>query len=403
MMPNDINKMPVLSFFTGAGFMDIGFLQEGFDIVWHNEYNPSFVKAFEYGMSSMGFSGKSSKVQNTDSIVEIGPNQVLTEAFGLPKAPDVFGVIGGPPCPDFSVGGKNRGQKGDNGRLSEVYVNRILELNPTFFVFENVPGLFRTEKHREFLVFLMNKLKTRYSLDVKILNALDYGVPQDRERVFMVGFQKKWLKSHLGNKDYQQLPDSDEIVSLLAKLKPKEFFERVPHWFPWPEIPRFKNAKHRFDWPLDPVPEGHEPKRPPCPTELMVGTYICDETRFDLPNSDEAFVPKSSRFTSTLEGDVSKKSFKKLHRYRYSPAVAYGNNEVHLHPTLPRRLTVREALMLQSVPNQYILPSELSLSDKFKTIGNGVPVRLAQAVAGSIQAVLSKETLNHNGNIRKAV
>jgi DNA (cytosine-5)-methyltransferase 1 len=88
------------------------------------------------------------------------------------------------------------------------------------------------------------------------------------------------------------------------------------------------------------------------------------------------------------EGDVSRKSFKRLHRWRFSPTAAYGNNEVHLHPTLPRRLTVREALRIQSVPDTYILPEDMPLTHKFKTIGNGVAVKLAYAVACSIRNMI---------------
>lgn len=377
---------PVLSFFTGAGFLDLGFLETGFKIVWHNEVHEPFVKIFQNGISAMGFNGASAKIQNQKSIIDVGPNEILREAFGGKKRPLNFGIIGGPPCPDFSVGGKNKGGSGDRGRLSEVFINRIIELKPTFFLFENVPGLLRTKKHRHFLDSLIQKLNRSYCCDIKILNTLDFGVPQDRERVFLVGFQSSWLRSKLRRDQYKLLYKQGQFISRIGDLQPREYFEQVEHWFPWPRIPQFVGAKKRFNWPRESVKKTEIPKRPDCPAELMVGTYICDDTRFDLPNSNEGFKPKSSKFTEILEGDVSRKSFKRLHRYRYSPAAAYGNNEVHLHPTLPRRITVREALMIQSVPNEYVIPKEISLSNKFKTIGNGVPVKLSTAVAQSIAA-----------------
>jgi len=377
-------RIPLLSFFTGAGFLDIGFLQAGFQIAWHNEYHPAFVYAFETGLRSLGYTGSACKIQNTKSILNVGPNEIAKEAFSGKSPPSLFGIIGGPPCPDFSVGGKNRGHMGNQGRLSEVYVNRIVELNPAFFVFENVAGLLRTVKHRAFLVSLLYRLADRYALDLRILNALDFGVPQDRERVFIIGFQKKWLKNNFSSAVYKRIDSASAFVLLLSTLPLKGFLADVEHWFPWPEIPKYRGAKYRFEWPSEPVPKGCVPTKPKCPNELMVGTYICDDSRLSLPNSLENFKPKSDKFQFILEGDVSKKSFKRLHRYRYSPAAAYGNNEVHLHPILPRRLTVREAMMIQSIPNQYILPALMSLTDKFKTIGNGVPVKLAAAIAGAI-------------------
>ena len=85
------------------------------------------------------------------------------------------------------------------------------------------------------------------------------------------------------------------------------------------------------------------------------------------------------------EGDVSRKSFKRLHRWRYSPTAAYGNNEVHLHPYRSRRLTVAEAMAIQSLPKWFELPPNLALTEKFKMIGNGVPYLMAFELANTIR------------------
>jgi len=383
-------KIPILSFFTGAGFLDIGFLQANFHVVWRNEVEPWFVKGFAYGMSGFTGSELESRVHNTDSIIDVGPIQILKEAFGKAGRPKTFGFIGGPPCPDFSIGGKNKGSEGDKGKLSQVYVRRIKELQPSFFLFENVPGLFRTQKHRLFLQQLMRQLDRDYVLDLRILNALDQGVPQDRERVFIVGFGRRWVKHELG----MRVPNdvNDALLGMNLRKKSRQF--SLPglnktHWFPWPEDVRYQDAKKRYDWPKQ-VPFGTDPPKPPgIPDELMVSSYICNlEEISKLPNGLEGFEPKSKKFSQIPEGDDSRKSFKRLHRWRYSPAAAYGNNEVHLHPLKPRRLTVREALRIQTVPDNYALPAQMPLSHKFKTIGNGVPVKLAAAVASSVEKVL---------------
>ncbi|EMS7679204.1 DNA cytosine methyltransferase, partial [Vibrio vulnificus] len=88
------------------------------------------------------------------------------------------------------------------------------------------------------------------------------------------------------------------------------------------------------------------------------------------------------------EGDDSKKSFKRLHRFRYSPTAAYGNNEVHLHPYKSRRLSAAEALAIQSLPKEFQLPPKMTLSDMFKTIGNGVPYLASEALAKTIRTYL---------------
>ena len=92
-------------------------------------------------------------------------------------------------------------------------------------------------------------------------------------------------------------------------------------------------------------------------------------------------VKNKERFLSIPEGQSNGKSFKRLHRWRFSPTAAYGNNEVHLHPYKPRRISVAEALAIQSLPEQFSLPNNLPLSAKFKMVGNGVPYLLALGVA----------------------
>jgi DNA (cytosine-5)-methyltransferase 1 len=111
------------------------------------------------------------------------------------------------------------------------------------------------------------------------------------------------------------------------------------------------------------------------------------------PNAVNYFKPRAglSKFQVIAEGDDSKKSFKRLHRARYSPTVCYGNNEVHLHPCLPRRISVAEALALQSMPSSFVLPPDMTLSAMFKTIGNGVPYLLGTGVAQVITRFLRKE------------
>jgi DNA (cytosine-5)-methyltransferase 1 len=126
------------------------------------------------------------------------------------------------------------------------------------------------------------------------------------------------------------------------------------------------------------------------PLELTVWGAIGEAALLrGLPNGQDVFQPKSDKFGTIPEGDDRRKSFKRLHRWRYSPTVAYGNNEVHLHPTEPRRITVREALRLQSVPDDYAFPPEAPLSAKFKMVGNGVPVKLAFAVAVAVAEALT--------------
>lgn len=379
--------------------MDIGFLNTGFDIVWHNECNPRFCHGFEYGLHHL-FPKKDSQllsVQNHLPVEQLIGRDVLNEAFDGIGRPHLFGIIGGPPCPDFSNGGSHAGPSGYKGSLFEVFVSMILDIHPTFFLIENVPGMVKTSRNRAFLVRLLERLSQIYQVDLELLNALHFGAPQDRNRLFAIGFSRDWLAREKPHLLVRSQPSWSFQVEQLRKKRIRSLGRHarrsehpdMSHWFPWPVHALFANAKRKYSWPHR-IAFGELPERPAhIPKELMAWTWIgADEHLEDLPNGQDIFNVYSRRIYTIDEGDVSRKSFKRLHRWRYSPPAAYGNNEVHLHPTKPRRLSVREALRLQTVPDPYQLPPTMTLTDKFKTIGNGVPVVLGQAVAERIRRVL---------------
>lgn len=360
-------RIPVLSFFSGGGFLDLGFDMAGFDIVWANEVMPRYAEIYTTGISAWRISTKqeisSIPPLNLDSIATLSKSQILKEAFGgLP--PSFFGVIGGPPCQDFSHSGTNQGVEGDRGQYTQSYIDLICKMQPSFFVMENVPGLYR-RKHRDYFNKIVQQLETSkpgYFTTAKILSALELGVPQDRERLFLIGFRKDVIGKHF--------------------LSATSF--GTIGGFNWPE-PKFSDPKS-MKWPqIDPFGSSNLVRSPDIPEELTI-FHLVDDSAELLENGEDAFTPYSSKFKLIDEGDVSGKSFKRLHRYRYSPTVWYGNNEVHLHPWKPRRLSVREALRIQSVPDEYIMPSTISLTDKFKVISNGVPTEMARQIANSIYA-----------------
>jgi DNA (cytosine-5)-methyltransferase 1 len=365
--------VPILSFFTGGGLFDLGFKQAGFTICWTNENYPPFIAGYGHGMSSwLSSQGRkhpvNAAISNTGDVCELAARKVLKESFGGPR-PRIYGVIGGPPCPDFSHGGTHAGGNGINGKLTTVFVDMLCDLNPAFFVIEKVPGLHYFHKHRGFLTRKIAQLQNRgYAVDYRIINALELGVPQDRERLFVIGFKKPLAQRGAGRK--------------LA--------EGETGWFTWPVVDSYTGAKS-LAWPAA-TPFGGTPAKPDgVPLELTVYPALLGNGDPEtLANGTEFFNPYSSRFQEVREGDVSGKSFKRLHRYRFSPTAWYGNQEVHLHPWKARRFSVREALRIQSVPDEYVLPEDMSLSAKFKMICNGVPCGMAFQLARTVQFFLKR-------------
>lgn len=346
----------IVSLFSGAGFLDFGFSENGFSIIRGYELVPEFADANNFNHQC--------RYGHDKTIVYPG-DITLVAAQDIPHSD---GIIGGPPCQDFSVGNaKSPGVNGERGKLVWDFLDKISYLKPNFFLFENVQALYKTRKHREEALEPMIEQfgEMGYEVYFKVLNTLEYGIPQDRSRVFIVGIKK-------------------EIIDTLK-------FHDLPG-FQWPE-PSHPNPKTLYPWP-DTLEFGSSLDEEEyinggnIPYELTVHSVIGNEKQLKGLHNHVSFRPYSNRFSTVPEGDVKRKSFKRLHRFRYSPTVAYGNNEVHLHPTLERRLTVREALRLQSVPDWYRFRDSTPLDKMFKMVSNGVAYHLAELLAQQIRTVL---------------
>lgn len=371
----------IFSFFAGSGFLDLGFETSGFNIVYVNEIFSPFMEAYRYSRNVMnlpspeydyhyGEQGDVTKL--TEGLQALRFQELVKDCR---KSTDIIGFIGGPPCPDFSVGGKNRGHLGDNGKLSASYVELICQQQPDFFLFENVKGLWKTKKHRLFFEELKQKLKkTGYVLIERLINAIEYGVPQGRERIILLGFQSQLIKDIRIELDKENvLPEGTFPWKKYILYPLDKVFS-----YNWSQSEPFKENS------ILPCPDG-------IPQELTVEYWFRKNNVLNHPNAGHYFQPRAGmkKFVTIDEGDDSKKSFKRLHRWRYSPTVCYGNNEVHLHPYKVRRISATEALAIQSLPANFVLPENMSLTNMFKTIGNGVPYLASKALAQTILEFLA--------------
>lgn len=371
----------IFSFFSGSGFLDLGFELGGFEIVYVNEIHKPFMWSYKYSRNSLKLPIPKYGYHEGDITELLSCNNLkgLTKAVKEQKDQgNIIGFIGGPPCPDFSVGGKNRGGEGENGKLTGTYVELICKEEPSFFLFENVKGLWRTKKHRAFYEEMKAKLhENGYVTTERLINSLEYGVPQQRERIILIGFQKKLLKT-IGYQFEENLTTIPENVFPWEKYMKytMEYIKSIP----FPTTEKFKEDM------ITKCPNG-------IPHELTVEYWFKKNDVLNHPNSHQYFQPRSGllKFTMIEEGDASKKSYKRLHRWRFSPTAAYGNNEVHLHPYKARRLSVAEALAIQSLPKEFSLPQDITLSNAFKTVGNGVPYLASLGLAKSILSFLEND------------
>ena len=367
-------ELGIISFFTGAGFLDLGFEDAGFTPIMANEIDENFSRVYCYAHEKMKRPLPKFGVQTGDVCAYLEDSAKKRELRRLIKETKktcrFVGFIGGPPCPDFSVAGKQAGSTGKHGRLSQVYIDLICENRPDFFVFENVKGLWKTARHRAFFDAIVEQVKNSgYAVAYRLINALEYGVAQDRERIILIGVKRTLCKGCF-EKSSAQIND-----------------------FPWAKFIRYAMSDIRsVRWPTtDEFKEdGALPRPKGIPAELTVQYWFERNDVVHHANASDYFVPRAglAKMQTFPEGDDSRKCYKRIHRWRYSPTAAYGNNEVHLHPYKARRMSVAETLAIQSLPKDFVLPPDIPLSAKFKTIGNGVPYVAAKGIANTLKAFL---------------
>ncbi|WP_185956352.1 DNA cytosine methyltransferase [Melghirimyces algeriensis] len=355
------NGFAAAELFCGGGLMAVGLKESGFNIVWANDFDKRAIQAYRYNLGG--------NVIHAD-IKMIDPNEI----------PDVDIIAGGPPCQDYSVGGKGAGEKGKNGRLVYVYLNIIEKKQPKAFIFENVKGLIG-KRHRHTFDALIDKFnEIGYTVSWELINAWDYGVAQKRERVFIVGIRKdlgfsfvfpkpkpedyrtQVLRDVIGDLPEPGVPLNEKQISFLernptsvrknrpvtmeepSRTLPAVLHKGVPYGLYYPN----HNKKHYWT--------------PPKP-------YI--RYKYDQSNR----IQKWSQTAATI--------------------TAHHNSGKPIHPSQsPRRFTVRECLRIQSVPDWYVLPDDLSLSAQYRIVGNGVASRVAWYLGRSLG-----EQLTNRGTI----
>ena len=362
--------MKIFSFFAGVGMLDLGFQDAGYEVVFVNEFKQEFMDSYRYARRNRNYAQPvyGHHVNDINFFLNgVGVHNFQQYVNNEKQNGELVGFIGGPPCPDFSIGGKNKGREGENGKLAKSYIDMICRFKPDFFLFENVKGLIKTQRHREYFEELKCELKKNgYTLSEQLMNSLDFGVPQDRDRILMMGVLKGTelaQKVIILNDTFAfpwsaNLPYNSVMVKAMNWPKPQEYREK--------SVRKFKYN---------------------VPQALTVEDWFRRNNVYRHPNRKDVFKVRSgkAKMLTIQEGDTSRKSFKRLHRWKYSPTAAYGNNEVHLHPYRTRRLSVAEAMAIQSLPAWFELPSDVCLSAKFKMVGNGVPYLMSCKIAEKIR------------------
>jgi DNA (cytosine-5)-methyltransferase 1 len=324
--------MKIVSFFAGAGGLDLGFQKAGFNVVWANEYDKEIWETYEKNHPNTFLDKR--------SIVNIPADEV----------PECDGIIGGPPCQSWSEAGSARGIKDKRGQLFYDFI-RILEAKqPKFFLAENVSGML-ISKHTEALEGIKELFRNAgigYELSFQMLNASDYNVPQDRKRVFFIGIRKDLnFKYQFPTETFPKITLENAISDLKKTVIPALDFNNT---------------------------NGNTCKIPNH--EYMIGGF---STMFMSRNRVRSWDEQS--FTIQAGG-------RHAPIHPQAPKMKFIEQDVRVFvpgkEKLYRRLSVRECARIQTFPNDFVFHYK-KIAAGYKMIGNAVPVNLAHFLANSIK------------------
>ena len=397
-MTRKSKKPTIISLFSGAGGMDLGFEQAGFETIWANDFDEDSTRTYKRNIGDIVL-GDIGAIQSKD----------------IPDKPDI--VLGGFPCQGFSIANSIR-RSVDDSR------------NKLYFVAENVQGILSLGKGIVMQKILHDFSKLGYQIDWKLLNAADYGVPQSRKRVFIIGNRlgKKNpfpSPSHFGyvngTKDlslfeedyskYERHVSTEQAISFLSKVRTRdksflyknqwihnhvadtnvkdEFWGRKYDVNQHDVCDYLKHWRSKSDWSVKRIDEyfGY--------AHTAGHWFRKDNNSGSIPNPDDWWgLKKLLKFDSKYDMKVTtfvKKKISFEQSLRISnwdkPSDTITATSPEIHPNGTRRLSVRECAILQSFPMNFIFEGS-TFRSMHKQIGNAVPVDLAYKIAKGIKKLI---------------
>ncbi len=320
-----------ISLFSGGGGLDLGAHFAGFKSELVSDIVPVYTETIKHNLPHVN-------VYNDDAM-DLTPDRVR-ELSGIEN--DVDLIIAGPPCQSFSIMGKRQSLNDPRGKLTIKYFELIDGIKPKAFVFENVAGLMTVNRGEDFnnLLDFIRKT-TGYSIYYEVLNAANFGIPQYRDRLAIVGFR--------------------------ADIDSKGFvFPSAPSGYLADKLPGKVPSKLVFEM-VDGLPN----QKPRIHTEAVVQRFLA------TPNGGRDRGSYCDRIDPNVpSGTVLVGS-------------SMGGARPHIHPDLPRVLTVREAARLQSFPDWYEFCG--TSTAQYRQVGNAVPPLMAYELLSNVRKVLEEQ------------
>lgn len=325
--------MKVISLFSGCGGLDLGFEMAGFEVPIANEYDPTIWATFEANHPKT-------------KLIKGDIRNINAQEFPS----DVDGIIGGPPCQSWSEAGALRGIDDARGQLFYDYIRILIEVKPRFFLAENVSGMLANRHSTAVQNILKMFDDAGYNTTLTMVNAKDYGVAEERKRVFYIGFRKDLdinfqfpegsttddskkltLRDIIWDLQYTAIPASDKNRHNPKAINNNEYFTGA-------FSPMFMSRNRVKGW------------------------------------DEQAFTVQASGRQCQLHPQAPKMDKVGVNDCRFV------EGKEHLY----RRMTVREVARVQGFPDSFKFIYK-SINDGYKMIGNAVPVNLAYEIAIAIR------------------
>lgn len=332
--------MEVISLFAGCGGLDLGFRRAGFNVKWANENDLSIHKTYLYNHPQT--------VLNTSDI------RILKES----EIPDCDGIIGGPPCQAWSLGGMSLGLNDERGRLIYDYIRIVKWKRPKFFIMENVPGMVCSKHIETFLGFLRMFSKIGYKVKYKLINAADFKIPQNRLRIFVVG-----IRDDINVEYFFPVSINQKHITLAQAIGDLKYYQPRPYYV--------ENVIQKDEQ----IPN-HDYYTGSFTQKFMARNRVrsWNEQSFTI-QAQAGNVPLHPQAPKMLYVSANERKF----------AIGYESEYRHL--------SVRECARIQSFPDDFYFIYD-NIKDAYKMVGNAVPPRLSYLMAVSIKKCLDNTFCN---------
>ena len=406
-MKTDTKKYKVVSLFSGCGGLDLGFLKAGFEIIWANDFFPDAVETYKKN---------------------IGDHIILGDITKIPssKIPDNFDILlGGFPCQGFSIANKKRSMDDKRNFLYREMLRVLRDKKPSFFLAENVKGLLSMGRGEIIKMIVKDFEKIGYKVDYKIINTADYGVPQQRERILIMGnrigtknkFPKQTHSKRVEKDQKYILPwkTVKEATGKLADLWISYNPQKVGNGYIYNHIAR-TNVQDKF-WGRKHKVNQHDIcdylkhwRNKSKMTTKKVDDYFGykytaghwfrkDNNSGSIPNPDDWWkLKKLLKFDDQYDKKVTELELKDI-KFEQSlrinnwdqPSDTITATGPEIHPNKKRRMSVRECAIIQTFPDDFVFTG--SLGNMYKQIGNAVPVLMAKKVAKEIKKIMKQNNV----------